>query len=166
VFTVDCLTPLTWFSCCVLLSSGALFILVPCCTEVTGWLGLNSDRLAANCCWPLPAHLIIFLSPTELANLFYSIFQISLLELWLFWHDSLCSLIAGCSGDSVLDCCGWEGFVFAVAWWWMSILYFRGSIILPCMDFQQSFFPKIFNFLHNICKVCPCKPASSHAQIV
>jgi hypothetical protein len=38
VFTVDCVTPLTWFSCCLPLSSssGVLFILVPCCTEVAG----------------------------------------------------------------------------------------------------------------------------------
>jgi hypothetical protein len=38
VFTVDCLTPLNWFSCCLPLSSshGVLFILVLVALRLTG----------------------------------------------------------------------------------------------------------------------------------
>jgi hypothetical protein len=161
------LTPLACFSCCPSLSSsGVHFILDPCCTEVAGYIGLNSFWLV-NCCCPSPAqwswlrvrtHDLILLSVGTESLL------ILLLELWLVWHASLCSLVADCLGDIVLsstltvvvsgDLCMLSpdnGYLF-----YISVVPAFCSLWI--FNTLSHYLPHIVQFLHNICQICPYKP--------
>lgn len=159
VFTVDCLTHLTFFPCSpALSSSGVLFILVLCCTEVTGKLGLNPGWLAGKLLMARISTVILVVCLTAVEA-----FRSRSLNSDLSGCASLYSLVIDCLDDSVLNstltvvvrrdlaCCLIMD-VFLIFLWFQHSAAYGFSIL------SHSIFPIVCNFYITFVKFALINP--------